>query len=113
MLFHCAYTWFPGTRAEQVWERVIVQHEANANQPERIRGWYDLAGGGAGYMILETDDLRDLTAILRPYMDLMSWDVRAISENRYETTIAEIRTALAQMPPDPDAVPGRPDAVRR
>ncbi len=97
MLFYCAYTWFPGTRPEQVWKRVIGQHEANANQPERIRGWYDLAGGGAGFLIIETDDLRDLTAILRPYMDLMSWDVRAVSANDYATTIRQIKEALAQM----------------
>ncbi len=97
MLFYCAYTWFPRTRPEQVWARVLHQHEAKANQPELIRGWYDLAGGGAGFLIIETDDLRDLTAILRPYMDLMSWDVRAISENDYETTIRQIRDALEQM----------------
>lgn len=98
MLFYCAYTWFPGTRPEQVWQRVIDQDEANANQPELIRGWYDLAGGGAGFLIIETDDLRDLTAILRPYMDLMSWDVRAISANDYPTTVRQIREALSQMP---------------
>jgi hypothetical protein len=99
MLFYCAYTWFPRTRPEEVWERVILQHEAGANQPERIRGWYDLAGGGAGFLIVETDDLRDLTAILRPYMDLMSWDVRAIAQNDYATTIQQIREALAQLAP--------------
>ena len=97
MLFYCAYTWFPGTRPEQVWKRVIDQHEAGANQPERIRDWCDLAGGGAGFLIIETDDLRDLTAILRPYMDLMSWDIRAISRNDYDTTIQQIRDALTQM----------------
>ena len=102
MLFYCAYTWFPGTRQEQVWRRVLHQHDAGANQPERIRGWYDLAGGGAGFLLVETDDLRDLTAILRPYMDLMSFDVRALSENHYDQTIAEIRSALAQMPEEDD-----------
>ncbi|MDQ3694296.1 MAG: DUF3303 domain-containing protein [Chloroflexota bacterium] len=98
MLFYCAYTWYPATRPEQVWRRVIAQDEARANQPERIRGWYDLAAGGAGFLLIETDDVRDLTAILRPYMDLMGFDVRAVSENQYERTIEEIRTALAQMP---------------
>ena len=97
MLFYCAYTWFPGTRPEQVWQRVIDQHEAGANQPELIRGWYDLAGGGAGFLIIETDDLQDLTAMLRPYMDLMAWDIRAIAENDYATTIQQIRDALGQM----------------
>ena len=47
---------------------------------------------------METDDLRELTSLLRPYMDLMAWDVRALSENNYEETIQQIRDALAQMP---------------
>ena len=97
MLFYCAYTWFPKTRAEEVWERVVTQHERGANAPDLIRGWYDLAGGGAGFLIVETDDVRELTAMLRPYMDLMAWDVRALSENRYDQTIEEIREALSQM----------------
>jgi hypothetical protein len=97
MLFYCAYTWFPNTRPEEVWERVIHQHERGANAPELIRGWYDLAGGGAGFLIVETEDVRELTAMLRPYIDLMAWDIRALSENRYDRTIQEIRDALAQM----------------
>jgi hypothetical protein len=97
MLFYCAYTWFPNTRPEAVWERVIHQHDRGANAPELIRGWYDLAGGGAGFLIVETEDVRELTAMLRPYMDLMAWDVRALSENHYDDTIAEIRLALSQM----------------
>jgi hypothetical protein len=97
MLFYCAYTWFPNTRPEEVWERVIHQHECGANAPELIRGWYDLAGGGAGFLLIETDDLRELTAMLRPYMDLMAWDIRAVSENRYDETIQQIRDALGQM----------------
>ena len=97
MLFYCAYTWFPKTKPEEVWERVIVQHDRGANAPELIRGWYDLAGGGAGFLIVETEDVRELTAMLRPYMDLMAWDVRALSENRYDQTIEQIRQALAQM----------------
>jgi hypothetical protein len=97
MLFYCAYTWFPKTRPEEVWERVLHQHERGANAPELIRGWYDLAGGGAGFLIVETDDLRELTSMLRPYMDLMAWDIRAIAENKYDQTIAEIQDALAQM----------------
>ena len=97
MLFYCAYTWFPNTRPEEVWERVIHQHDSGANAPELIRGWYDLAGGGAGFLLIETDDLRELTALVRPYMDLMAWDIRAVSENQYDETIQQIREALGQM----------------
>jgi hypothetical protein len=97
MHFYCAYTWFPKTRPEEVWERFIHQHERSSNAPELIRGWYDFAGGGAGFLIVETDDVRELTAMLRPYIDLMAWDIRALSENRYDETVQQIRDALAQM----------------
>ena len=30
-------------------------------------------------------------------MDLMAWDIRALSENKYDETIQQIRDALAQM----------------
>ena len=97
MLFYCAYTWHSSTRPEEVWERLIHQHECQANAPELIRGWYDFAGGGAGFLIVETDDVRELTAMLRPYIDLMTWDIRALSENRYHETVQQVRDALAQM----------------
>ena len=57
---------------------------------------------------METDDLRELTSLLRPYMDLMAWDVRALSENRYDETIAEIRVALGQMHAAGDDQRGEP-----
>ena len=97
MHFYCAYTWFPKTRPEEVWERVIHQHERGSNAQELIRGWYDFAGGGAGFLIVETDDVRELTAMLRPYIDLMAWDIRALSENKYDETVQQIQDALAQM----------------
>jgi hypothetical protein len=97
MLFYCAYAWSANTRPEDVWERVIHQHERGANSQELIRGWYDFAGGGAGFLLIETDDVRELTAMLRPYIDLMTWDIRVLSENLYDETIQQIRDALGQM----------------
>jgi hypothetical protein len=35
--------------------------------------------------------------MLRPYIDLMTWDIRALSENHYTETIQQIRDALGQM----------------
>jgi hypothetical protein len=93
MLFSCQFTWFPGTTREQVAKRLIAQHDAGANHPERITGWYNLAGGGAGFLIVDYDDIRELTAFLQPYMDLMSFDVRAISELKYEERIGQLRGA--------------------
>ena len=91
MLFHCQFTWFPGTTRAQVAKRIVQQHDAGANHPERIKGWYNLAGGGAGFLIVEIQDAKDLAAFLQPYMDLMSWDVRAITENDYASTVEEMR----------------------
>jgi hypothetical protein len=91
MLFSCQFTWFPGTTRDAVARRVVQQHDAGMNHPERIKGWYNLAGGGAGFLLVDYDDPRDLTAFLQPYMDLMSWDVRAGTENDYTARIEELR----------------------
>ncbi len=91
MLFHCEFTWFPGTNREQVARRLVQQHDASANNPERIKGWYNLAGGGAGFLIVDYDDIKELTAFLQPYMDLMGFDVRAINELNYEERIEHER----------------------
>lgn len=94
MLFYCEFTWFPGTTREEVAERVVDQHDTNANNPDQIRGWYNLAGGGAGFLIVDYDDIDKLTAFLQPYMDLMSFDVRAISELNYDKEIDSLRTFI-------------------
>ena len=91
MLYFCEFTWFPGTTREEVARRVVQQHDAGANNPERIKGWYNLVGGGAGFLLIDYDDPREVTAFLQPYMDLMSFDVRAITQNDYDRSIAELR----------------------
>ena len=58
-----------------------------AGHPERIKGWYTLAGGGAGFLLIEADTPRKRGEIVEPYMDLMAWDVHAVSANDYQTTV--------------------------
>ncbi len=96
MLFYCEFTWFPGTKRAEVAQRVVQQHDAGKNNPERIRGWYNLVGGGAGFLLVDYDNPKELTAFLQPYMDLMSFDVRAITENRYDEQIEQLRTVAQQ-----------------
>lgn len=91
MLWYCEFTWFHGTTRAEVAQRVVQQHDLGANHPERIKGWYNLAGGGAGFLLVEVDDPRELTAFLQPYMDLMSFDVRAAYELDYNQRIEELR----------------------
>ena len=66
MLWYCRFRWHPNTTAEQVRRKVVEQHDAGKNHPDKIRGWYNLAGGGAGFMLIETDDPRELTDLLHP-----------------------------------------------
>ena len=96
MLFYCEFTWFPGTNRADVARRVVQQHDAGANTPERIHGWYNLVGGGAGFLLVDYDDPVELTAFLQPYMDLMSFDVRAVTQNTYGETIEGLREVAAQ-----------------
>lgn len=95
MLFYCEFTWFPGTTREEVAQRLIEQHDAGANNPDRIKGWYNLAGGGAGFLIVDYDDIGELTAFLQPYMELMSFDVRAINQLNYEERIGALRAVTS------------------
>ncbi len=96
MLWLCSFTWFPNTKREQVAKRIVQQHDAGLNRPERIKGWYNLVGGGAGFLLVESNDPRDITAFLQPYMDLMSFDVRGVYELDYEQRITEMREIAKQ-----------------
>ena len=95
MLFYCEFTWYPGTTREEVAQRLIEQHDAGANNPDRIKGWYNLAGGGAGFLIVDYDDIGELTAFLQPYMELMSFDVRAINQLNYDERISTLRAIVS------------------
>lgn len=77
MLYYCAYTWNQGTTQAEV-DRRLMQEMDGKPLGAAIRGYYDLVGGGAGFLILETDDPNAVAALLTPFMDLMHWDVRAI-----------------------------------
>ncbi len=95
MRYSCSFTWYPHVSREMVAKRMVEQHDAGANNPDRIVGWYNLAGGGAGLLIVDYDDPREVTKFLSPYMDLMSFDVRAVYELEYESRIEELRAVAA------------------
>ncbi len=101
MLWYCRFTWQEGTNSEIVRERVLKQHAAGTNHPERIRGWYNLAGGGAGFLLIEARDPRELNPILEPYMDLVNWDVRAVYELPYEEVTMHLRELADAATADP------------
>jgi hypothetical protein len=99
MLWYCRFKWHSHATREQIARRVVQQHDAGANHPERIKGWYNLAGGGAGFLIVETDNPHDLTTFLQPYMDLMDVDVHAIYPLDYNQLIGELRQVAQEKMP--------------
>ncbi|MEU5853613.1 DUF3303 domain-containing protein [Saccharopolyspora shandongensis] len=94
MLWYCRFKWHQHTRADDVRRRVLEQHEQRTDVTGKIKGWYNLAGGGAGFILLESDDPQQVSEILQPYMDLMSWDVHAVYELSYQKAIEEFRKQL-------------------
>ena len=94
MLWYCKFKWHAHTTRDQVARRVVQQHDAGANHPERIKGWFNLAGGGAGFLLVETDDPHKLTAFLQPYMDLMDFDVHSVYPIDYDQQINELRQVV-------------------
>ena len=96
MLWYCRFKWHSSTTASQVRQRVLQQHEAGTNHPERIKGWYNLVGGGAGFLLVESNDPREVTEMFTPYMDLMDVDVHGCYELPYEQTIQAFRQSEQQ-----------------
>jgi Domain of unknown function (DUF3303) len=94
MLFYCRFTWYPRTSRKEVAERVVQQDAAGTNNPKRIKDWYTLAGGGAGFLMIEADTAEQISEIIQPYMDLMSWDVHAVSRTSYDETLSDLKKEL-------------------
>lgn len=44
--------------------------------------------------MIEGDKPQDISEILEPYMDLMSWDVHAVTSNTYKEKVAELKQQL-------------------
>ena len=95
MLRLCSLTWFPHAKREQVAQRVVHQHDMGNNHPERIKGWYNLVGGGAGFLLVESADPDEVTAFVQPYMDLISFDVRGVYQLDHQDRLEELRQIAA------------------
>jgi len=97
MLWYCHFKWHSHTTREQVAKRILEQHQARGgHRPESLKGWYNLAGGGAGFLLVETADPRELTAFLQPYMDLISFDVHAAYALDYDQQIEALQQVVQQ-----------------
>ena len=76
-------------------EQASLSGTLEASDRTAIFGWYNLAGGGAGFLMIETPDPRELNEILEPYMPLMSFDVHAVYELPYQETIRAFKEKVS------------------
>jgi hypothetical protein len=97
MLWYCRFHRLSGVTSEQVRHRLLLQHIAGTNQPERIQSWYNVVDGGAGFVLIQTDDIRDVNAILDPYRDVLGWDVDMVVERRYDAYVQELLARVGEM----------------
>ncbi len=89
MLYVAEYTWHPGTTLDDV---LRIQAEGATTYEAsgvRVRGYYGLVGGGAGYLLLDADDPQAINDFLVPSMGVMAWDVRQVIERDFGHEIAE------------------------
>ena len=110
MLWYCKFKWHPNTSADG---RCGAGSSSRTRPARTIRSG---SGAGttspvaaAGFMLIETDEPRELTDMLQPYMDLLSWDVHAVSEqeHRAEETIESFRLGALGRQQDDRARPVR------
>ena len=91
MLFYAGFTTHPHTAVEQARARHDAQFRADALRPETWRGFYEFAGGGGGFLLIEAEEAHALTAVLQPYQDLVQWDVRALHAIDVDAFIDQVR----------------------
>jgi hypothetical protein len=97
MLWYCRFHRLSAATPEQVRHRLLLQHIAGTNQPERIQSWYNFVEGGAGFVLIEADDLHNVNAILDPYREVLGWDVDLVVERRYDLYLQELLARVAEM----------------
>lgn len=90
MLYHCAYTWNQGTTEEKI-RQLIADVPDSAGDGVSVQGYYPFVGGGAGVLLVEAEEPEALRAFLVPSMELIHWDVWAVTAGDWEQEIAAAR----------------------
>jgi hypothetical protein len=91
MWWYCGYHALPKVRASDLGRRFLRQHDAGSNRPANLRGWFTFPTGVAGFILIEADTPKEVTAVLEPYSRLVEWRVEAIAELNYNQVLEELR----------------------
>jgi hypothetical protein len=80
MLYYCQYTWHPGATLKEVRRQQAGLAPVLEQSGIKVRGYYGLVGGGAGFLLLEADNPQAINDLLVPTMQHLAWDVRQVIE---------------------------------
>ena len=80
MLYFCQYTWHPGATLKDVRQQQAGLAPVLEESGIKVRGYYGLVGGGAGFLLLEAGSPEALNDLLVPTMKHLAWDVRQVIE---------------------------------
>lgn len=90
-LYRCDWEWYDSTKArptqerDQAFTRVFAAAEgANPGVGQHVKGWYTYPGRAAGFLLVEANTAEELAAILRPYVELMEFEVQPVVAIDYE-----------------------------
>jgi hypothetical protein len=71
MLFMVIYTWEPGKRDELITRRAEKKGNAFSEGVKKVGEWTD-AGGGRGFLLIESNDIKACTTSAMVWNDLMN-----------------------------------------
>lgn len=84
-IYRCDWRWHPSAVArdaqarDQAFAGVFRAAEtASALGQERLLGWYTYPGQMAGFLLVQAASHEELAQILRPYLELMTFDVQPV-----------------------------------
>lgn len=97
-LYQCIWRW-PGTgdsgeRSRRFGQALLAADREVPTMQEMIRSWYAYPGEWAGFLVIEAERPEDLSAALRPFAGLMTWEVKPLIPQDY----AETKRRLTQAP---------------
>lgn len=97
-LYQCSWRW-PGVEdQDQRWQRfaktAVAADRAQPALRSAVRAWYTYPGEWAGLLILETDSVEALAALLAPFASLMHFDVKPVAAMDYDQSLTRLAGLL-------------------
>lgn len=84
-IYQCDWRWHPDATARNAQERdqafaAVFRAAETAGEigEQRLLGWYTYPGQTAGVLLVDVASHEELAQLLRPYVELMTFDVKPV-----------------------------------